>query len=68
MEGEATLGVYDVSGRCVRLLASGPFSAGEHRFAWDGRDEQGADAPAGVYFSRLEYAGKDLRRKMLLAR
>jgi len=48
-----TLDVFDVSGRHLRRLAEGNFAAGEHRFAWDGTDEDGRGLPSGVYFARF---------------
>ncbi len=45
--------LFDVQGRRVAALASGPRSAGIHRIAWDGRLQGGGWAPAGVYFVRL---------------
>lgn len=49
--------VFDVAGREVRRLHRGPLAAGEHELAWDGHDEAGRAAPAGVYFARVESAG-----------
>ena len=45
--------VLDVSGRRVRRLVSGSLSAGEHRAAWDGRDDAGSSVRAGVYLTRV---------------
>ncbi len=44
--------VYDLSGRVVRTIAVGRGAAGAAQ--WDGRDEQGASTPPGLYFARLE--------------
>lgn len=63
-----TLAVYDVSGRKVRTLASGLFEAGSYSYPWDARDEQGARVAAGIYFTRLQGAGVDQTRKMVLLR
>lgn len=41
--------VYDVSGRRIRGLAAGEYQAGEHTWIWDGRDDHGRPAAAGVY-------------------
>ena len=59
-----TLRVYDVSGRLVRSLVPGVLQdAGRYLIEWDGRDESGAPAAAGLYFSRLEAGGqRDARR------
>lgn len=48
------LSIVDVSGRVVRSLADGPYEAGEHALAWDGRDADGHRSPPGLYFVRLE--------------
>lgn len=48
--GAASLRVLDVAGKHVRGLLSGVLAAGEHAVVWDGRDELGRAAPAGVYF------------------
>ena len=68
MAGEVTLRIYDVSGRLVRDLVSGPRSAGRHREPWDGRDAQGMNAASGVYFARLNVAGQMEMKSMLLLR
>ena len=43
------LRVLDVRGRVVRVLAQGPFAAGNARWVWDGRDDQGLHVASGVY-------------------
>ena len=48
--------LFDVQGRRVATLASGPRNAGIHRVAWDGRFQEGGRAPAGVYLVRLATA------------
>ncbi|MBC7187981.1 MAG: T9SS type A sorting domain-containing protein [Calditrichaeota bacterium] len=55
-EQEVELGVFDLRGRLVRALVQGVARAGEHEARWDGRDEGGAEAPAGVYVCRLRCA------------
>jgi hypothetical protein len=55
--GAASVRVHDVAGRLVRGLHDGPFSAGSHRLAWDGRDDAGRAVAAGTYFVRLETGG-----------
>ena len=40
-------------------------SAGSHAVTWDGRDEHGGGAPAGIYFLRLEAAGEALARRVV---
>ena len=49
--------VADPAGRIVRRLADGPQVAGSHVVEWDGRNDQGAQAPAGIYLYVL-HAGE----------
>jgi len=56
--GEARLELLDVMGRQVRTLVAGVLPAGPHERTWDGRDERGHPAPAGLYFVRLR-AGRE---------
>jgi hypothetical protein len=51
------LALYDLGGRRVKVLVDGLVPAGETRSRWDGADEAGVNAPAGVYFARLEREG-----------
>jgi len=64
--GDATLALYDVSGRLVRSLARGERPAGEHVVRWDGLDESGNAAPAGLYFARLSAAGSTRTTRLVL--
>ena len=59
---DATLQVFDVSGRLVRTLAQGRFEAGRHLRIWDGRTTSGGRARSGVYFYRFETRGEEGRR------
>jgi len=62
--GRVTLRVYDVSGRIVRSLVAGSEQdAGRYSVEWDGQDDAGRAAAAGLYFARLDAAGRsDVRR------
>jgi uncharacterized membrane protein len=46
--------VFDVQGRRVRSLVGVEREAGAQQLFWDGRDDAGQTAPAGIYFLRLE--------------
>jgi flagellar hook capping protein FlgD/uncharacterized protein DUF6923 len=63
-----TIGVYDVTGRRVRALASGLYEAGPHRVQWDGRDGDGHAAPSGVYFARVEMGARARIARLVIAR
>lgn len=49
-----TLSLFDVSGREIRTLVSGPKPAGVHTVAWNGRDGSGLPVDRGFLFVRLE--------------
>lgn len=56
--GRTRVAVYDVQGRLVKRLLDSWMPAGTHGIAWDGSDEHGRRAAAGVYFSRVESNGR----------
>ena len=58
---EARLGLWDLSGRMVRVLAQGSYSAGIHRMTLEA-----GSLPSGLYILRLEAAGESAQRKILL--
>ena len=66
--GPVRLAVYDVSGREVLVLADEVQDAGRYATHWDGRNAAGRNAPAGVYFARLNVGGHVEARKIVLAR
>jgi len=66
--GHATVAVYDVAGRLVRVLHDGPADAGIHAAVWDGDDATGAPASAGIYFFRLTALGRMAATKGILLR
>ena len=47
------IGVFDVRGALVRVVRGTGGAASNFRGEWDGRDESGRPAPAGVYFIRF---------------
>jgi hypothetical protein len=60
--------IYDVAGKQVRSLVARPFAAGVHRASWDGRDDHGQAAAAGVYFCRMDAGALRQTRRMVLLR
>ncbi len=69
---DLTLGVYDLRGRRIAVVAEGEFAAGEHQVSWISRDANGAQLPAGLYELRLQMggAGEDgtVRRSFAIVR
>jgi FlgD Ig-like domain len=54
-EDDLTLTIADGSGQVVRtLLRDAHFRPGDHRFGWDGRDDQGRLVAEGGYRPRVE--------------
>jgi hypothetical protein len=62
---DVRLGVYDLAGRRMRELAAGRLAAGSHTARWDGRDASGAAVGSGLYFVRLDAAGRTLTRTVV---
>ncbi len=66
--GRLRLVVFDVRGEVVKRLIDGFLSEGPSRVVWDGRTEEGTQAPTGLYFYRIEVAGYQTSGKILLAK
>jgi hypothetical protein len=62
------LAIYDITGRKVRTLVSGPEKIGNHATVWDGRDDAGRPASSGIYLLRLAACKTVITRKMALVR
>jgi flagellar hook assembly protein FlgD len=60
--------IYDVRGAMVRRLAGRIMDSGWHTLDWDGRDETGWSAGAGVYFVRMAAGGRRLTVRLALVR
>lgn len=65
---QGSVSVVDVSGRLVRQLANGILSPGVTTVAWDGRDRTGARVPSGMYYYRMDVAGKVVSARTILVR
>ena len=63
--GDVDLTIYNVLGKPVREVWSGPLAAGEYRLVWDGRDGQGQPVAAGVYLYQLQVGDQTRTRKMV---
>ncbi len=63
------LAIYDAAGRRVRELVAGVrLGPGRHGLAWDGRDDAGRTAPAGVYVYRLRAGPERAGGRMVLVK
>ena len=54
---QVTLTVYDVLGRVVATLLSGPQRIGKHTVVWDGTDQAGRPVAGGLYLARITASG-----------
>jgi FlgD Ig-like domain len=48
------LAIYNLDGRLVKRLLTGPLDAGYHQMTWNGRSHSGSAMAAGVYLVRLQ--------------
>jgi hypothetical protein len=64
--GRVRADVLDVRGRRVARLLDGVLPAGEHMIPWGGRDASGRRASAGIYWIRVEAAGEQAARSLVL--
>lgn len=60
--GKVRLEIYDLLGRNVATLISGFLAAGEHEAVWNPRFR-----PSGMYFCKLQIAGRSTVRPLILA-
>jgi hypothetical protein len=63
--GRATMKMYDLAGRLVRVLVDATLDAGRHSVAWDGRDAAGNTLGTGVYLVDLRQGGERASRKLV---
>jgi len=64
----AEIGVYDLTGRLVSVLADRTYTAGDHSVVWNGKDATGRAVPSGSYFVRLETESVVETSKLTLVR
>ena len=60
------LGIYDLGGRLLKRLHSGAAARGRIDFLWDGLTGSGRPVPEGVYFLRVETAGRHESERLVL--
>jgi flagellar hook assembly protein FlgD len=63
--GRVLLEVYDVRGARVRRLLDAAHPAGRSSMAWDGKDDDGRLAGAGVYLMVLKSGDESARTKLI---
>ncbi len=63
---DVELGVYDLVGRRVAMIASGPMGAGAYQKVWRGLDDGGNKVRSGVYFYHLRAGNEVLKTHTVL--
>jgi len=67
--GRVVIRIFDTAGRLVRSLLDQPQIAAPQTAFWDGRLNDEAAAPSGIYFCRITYpGGQEQSRKLALIR
>jgi hypothetical protein len=66
--GQVNLKIYNIAGQVVKTIVSGQQNAGAHSVTWDGKDENGKQAAAGVYVYTLNAGQCNATNRMILLR
>jgi hypothetical protein len=66
--GPVELAIFSVDGRRVRTLLNETRDAGSYRLVWDGTDERGHAAKAGMFFARLSVGPERFSRTLIRIR
>ncbi len=65
---EVRLTIHDVSGRLVRSLVTGPYTAGFHPVIWDARDDGARRVGPGIYFAWIQAGEYEAVRRLTMIR
>jgi len=63
-----TLAVYNVKGEKIQTLRSEETAKGYHQVVWNGRDVNGNNMPAGLYFIRMTGTDTEQIQKVILVK
>jgi len=63
---QVTLSIFNVRGRCVRIIADGIYPSGMHTISWDGKDVNGMSVPSGIYFYNIRTESFQMSKRMVL--
>ncbi len=66
--GHVSLKIYNCAGQLVRTLVDAPHQPGRYRPQWDGKNDAGAQAAAGIYHYRIIAGRFSDTRKMVLVK
>ena len=68
VESRVSLRVYDVRGRLVKSVFDGLRAPGRYKAEWDGRNDDGQEVGAGIYFVRLDAGSLHISGKAVLVK
>ncbi len=60
------LGIFDATGRQVRVMIAASYPAGRHRVVWDGTNQLGWRMAPGIYFVRIAGESFEASRRLVL--
>jgi aminopeptidase N len=66
--GHVSLAIVDATGRRVADVLQTELPAGPHFAGWDGRRSDGHPAAPGIYWAALDWNGRQVSRKLVVAR
>jgi len=64
--GNVSLKIYNISGQLVKTLVNENKQQGYYNVRWDGKDESGQQAAAGVYFYRIQANEYNNTKKLVI--
>jgi flagellar hook assembly protein FlgD len=67
-DSKVSLKIYNILGQEVAILIDGELKNGEHRFIWNGKNQNDISLSSGIYFYRLEVSNYSEIKKMMLLR
>jgi ASPIC and UnbV/FG-GAP-like repeat/FlgD Ig-like domain len=67
-QARASLAIYDVAGRLIRVLRDEVMSAGSHTETWSGLDKNGRAVATGTYLLRLNVGGDSHVQRLTLVK
>ena len=65
---EVSISIFNSLGQLVRTYSLDTKQQGQHRVVWDGKDQQGKQAPSGMYIYQISAEGFTEVRRMLLVK
>ncbi|MGQ9701966.1 MAG: FlgD immunoglobulin-like domain containing protein [bacterium] len=68
MTTEVKLQIFDILGRCVKVLVGGNMDTGHYEVIWSGRDENGRMVADGVYFLKFSAGNYVQLKKIVLVK